>query len=152
MGITAVCAGIRWARSGHANLVTVFAAGGLILAIAVAAVYFDPHPADLVYIVVLWHFTMWLAYTLFKKKSVVNRIGHKEQKISYMDSIHGFIVILVVIHATIFIGAFGAIYAGYWQNIDDMAFDSIIWGLYGYPLWSFSHIAFSAIPRPRKIL
>ncbi len=109
---------------------------------------------DYVFPLTLWHYLLWLAYTfLTLRRTEKERMSAKPDegrfaKVFALNSsgMPQLLISTVLIHTAVFLAAMGALWLGHWKSFPEFAYNSFLWGFYGYPFWSFLHIAFSVFP------
>ncbi len=100
------------------------------------------NPVDYVYSFVLWHFILWLFFTYQKTSHAAVGLFQNRKK---------FLLISSVIHILGFAVPFMLLKLDFWSSFSELAYGSLIFGLYGYPLWSFLHISFTSFRPVTKI-
>lgn len=100
--------------------------------IGAAGILGNMNPIDIVYILVLWHYLLWLGFTLIK---MVDR-GEWQPFAGQTALVHG----------AVFGSGLALLGLGAWNSFPELVKQSFVWGLYGFPLWTFMHIAFTAFP------
>lgn len=119
------------------------------------------NPIDLVYILVLWHYILWLGFTFVKvahrsRFSSSNALSEKGliafATQSSWSRIYPLLLNASITHILIFLLPLLLLLLGFWNSFPELARQSFVWGLYGYPFWSFLHIVFTAFPHSQKAL
>lgn len=131
----------------HAFLFAVPAVGA-----SISNFFYDIDPLDYVYLIVLWHFVLWLAFTSIKilsstttKSGATGATRHIPDKQALRFFAHA-----ILVHTLIFSAALFFFRSGGWSSFSAFADKSFLWGLYGYPFWSFLHIVLTSFPAPAK--
>lgn len=114
------------------------------------------NPIDYAFPLTLWHYLLWLAYTFLtvtRTEREQTSAGPDDGRFSNILALNSkgmpqFLISTALIHAAVFLAAISALWWGHWRSFPEFAYGSFLWGFYGYPFWSFLHIAFSMFRPP----
>lgn len=108
------------------------------------------NPIDYVYVLVLWHFVMWLALSVYKtwhRQSLYHTDSFFERIRLWQSNTKTFLIVAFISHIIVFLPPLLLLEQGIWHSFSEISYANPIWGLYGYPFWSFLHIVFTSFRR-----
>lgn len=149
-GLRLAMPAVRAMSSGFGSAAAIlFPAGGMLTAIAAL------DPVDLVYFFTVWHFVLWLLFvglqTAWRRQTGYPGGGGSGMSgYQWRESTRGYFLVTTVVYAVI-LGGFVAVWGlALPRDLNRIITESFFWGLPGFVLFSFAHILFSVLPRPRR--
>ena len=130
-----------------------------IFPLGISAIIRNINPIDLVYFFTTWHFVMWLGYAAVKtRQKIYNRIWRANNNTNFFTAfislwrinIYAFTAITAIMYMAIFTTAFLTSSRVSLYGFNQIVGKSFLWGIQGFILFSFVHILFTAIPKPRS--
>lgn len=113
------------------------------------------NPIDYVYVLVLWHFVMWFALSVYKtwyRQPAYHTDSFFERIMSWQFDTKSFLIVSLMSHIIVFLPPLLLFEQGIWHSFSKISYTNPIWGLYGYPFWSFLHITFTSFRRVASIV
>jgi hypothetical protein len=126
-----------------------YSVGGLLIIAILAQIRLT----DLFYIFATWHFVLWLAYIGVRThRSQKTTAGHHAVSLLtfWQYSVKRYVLMTASLYALLVVSFLVGAHFGIFPTLENAVFESFLWGMPGFVMFSLTHILFTALPNAKS--